>query len=120
MGSGRGILVENGGHMSNAGALADSGQRGQGAAQDTAAIKHALTGLAGASIEWYDFLLYATAAALVFPTVFFPATLSPFIALIASFRHSRQDLYGLGEDSNHLDHVQSPAERRHPPPATPV
>ncbi len=54
-------------------------------AQDTAALKHALMGLAGASIEWYDFLLYGTAAALVFPTVFFPATLSPFIALIASF-----------------------------------
>lgn len=54
-------------------------------AQDTAALKHALMGLAGASIEWYDFLLYGTAAALVFPIVFFPATLSPFIALIASF-----------------------------------
>jgi MFS family permease len=45
----------------------------------------ALMGLAGASIEWYDFLLYGTAAALVFPSVFFPATLSPFVALIASF-----------------------------------
>ncbi len=54
-------------------------------AQDTAALKHALMGLAGASIEWYDFLLYGTAAALVFPTVFFPATLSSFVALIASF-----------------------------------
>ena len=53
--------------------------------RDSAALKHALMGLGGASIEWYDFLLYGTAAALVFPTVFFPATLSPFIALIASF-----------------------------------
>jgi len=41
-------------------------------------------GLAGASIEFYDFLLYATAAALVFPSLFFPATLSPLVALIAS------------------------------------
>jgi MFS family permease len=56
-----------------------------GRSPETVALKHALIGLAGASIEWYDFLLYATAAALVFPTVFFSATLSPFVALIASF-----------------------------------
>lgn len=63
----------------------DGARRDQARAQETSALKLALTGLAGASIEWYDFLLYATAAALVFPTVFFPATMSPFVALIASF-----------------------------------
>jgi len=51
----------------------------------TAALTLALIGLAGASIEWYDFLLYATAAALVFPAMFFPASLPPLVALIASF-----------------------------------
>lgn len=46
--------------------------------------KVALTALAGTSIEWYDFFLYATAAALVFPAAFFPDS-DPTIALVLSF-----------------------------------
>ncbi len=46
--------------------------------------KVALTALAGTSIEWYDFFLYATAAALVFPAAFFPDS-SPTVGLILSF-----------------------------------
>jgi metabolite-proton symporter len=45
----------------------------------------AATALAGTSIEWYDFFLYGTAAALVFPTQYFPADMPPMVALIASF-----------------------------------
>lgn len=45
----------------------------------------ALTALAGASIEWYDFVLYGVGAALVFPAVYFPHTLPPFVAQLASF-----------------------------------
>jgi MFS family permease len=52
---------------------------------ETAPLRFALAGLAGSSIEWYDFFLYATAAAIVFPSVFFPSTLPPLVALIASF-----------------------------------
>src|SRR5271154_1573132 len=47
--------------------------------------KLVLIGLSATSIEWYDFFLYGTAAALVFPTVFFAGTLPPAVALIASF-----------------------------------
>ena len=47
--------------------------------------KLAATALGGTSIEWYDFFLYGTAAALVFPVLFFPEDLPAYVALIASF-----------------------------------
>ena len=43
-----------------------------------------LASLIGTSIEFYDFYVYATAAVLVFPTLFFPAQ-SPASALLSSF-----------------------------------
>jgi len=47
--------------------------------------KVAMTSLAGTSIEWYDFFLYGTAAAIIFPKAFFPQDLPPMVLLIISF-----------------------------------
>jgi len=53
--------------------------------KESAMRRVAATSLAGTSIEWYDFFIYGTAAALVFPRAFFPADLPPLVALIAAF-----------------------------------
>jgi MFS family permease len=55
------------------------------AAKERSMRRVALAALAGTSIEWYDFFIYGTAAALVFPTVFFPSDVPQYVALIASF-----------------------------------
>jgi len=43
-----------------------------------------LASTVGTTIEWYDFFLYGTAAALIFPKLFFPGS-SPYAGVLASF-----------------------------------
>lgn len=52
--------------------------------------KAAASGWIGSALEYYDFFIYATAAALVFPQIFFPST-NPRVAIIASLA-----TYGVG------------------------
>src|SRR5579859_3852750 len=50
----------------------------------------AASGWIGSALEYYDFFIYATAAALVFPQLFFPST-DPTVAIVASLA-----TYGVG------------------------
>ena len=49
-----------------------------------ALVEAVIASTIGTTIEWYDFFLYGTAAALVFPTLFFPNA-DPFIGTILAF-----------------------------------
>jgi MFS family permease len=52
--------------------------------------KAAASGWIGSALEYYDFFIYATAASLIFPQIFFPSS-NPRIAIIASLA-----TYGVG------------------------
>src|SRR6202795_3353667 len=52
--------------------------------------KAAASGWIGSALEYYDFFIYATAAALIFPQMFFPSD-NPAVAIVASLA-----TYGVG------------------------
>src|ERR1700751_4092605 len=52
--------------------------------------KAAASGWIGSALEYYDFFIYASAAALVFPQIFFPCQ-NPTVAIVASLA-----TYGVG------------------------
>src|ERR671910_946570 len=62
-----------------------SSSAGDAAASPGTIRKVLLAACAASSIEWYDFFIYLTAAALVFPALFFPADIDPVAGVLASF-----------------------------------
>ncbi|MGE0623854.1 MAG: MFS transporter [Pseudomonadales bacterium] len=71
--------------MAQTGARPDSGHIEAAAPSARSMRQVAVTALAGTSIEWFDFFLYGTAAAIVFPTVFFAEDMPYYVSLMASF-----------------------------------
>ena len=59
--------------------------------EQTSAIKRIVfSSIVGTAVEWYDFLIYGTASALVFNKLFFPS-INPSLGTIAAF-----GTYGVG------------------------
>src|SRR5438128_11565361 len=53
--------------------------------KSTSIVRVAIASWIGTSIEWYDFFLYGTAAALVLGPLFFPPKLSPLATQLSAF-----------------------------------
>ena len=56
-----------------------------GSGQPVSLRKIVAASVAGNALEWYDFFLYGTAAALVFGQLFFPVGTDPLTGTLAAF-----------------------------------
>jgi MHS family shikimate/dehydroshikimate transporter-like MFS transporter len=65
-------------------ALANESSEDAGAAHSRGLAKVLIASVIGSIVEWYDFLVYGTASALVFNKIFFPA-FDPAVAIFAAF-----------------------------------
>src|ERR671932_953285 len=63
--------------------MADSTSAGAAAPSPSTIRKVLLAAMSASAIEWYDFFIYLTAAALIFPKLFFP-TVGPLVGVLAS------------------------------------
>src|ERR687896_2698975 len=64
--------------------MADSSSSAEAVSPSTVR-KVLVAAMSASAIEWYDFFIYLTAAALVFPALFFPADIDPVAGVLASF-----------------------------------
>src|SRR5437016_8553956 len=69
-------------------------------------LQVAAASLIGTSIEWYDFFLYGTAAALVFNKLFFP-TFAPLAGTIAAFATYAVGFIARPRSEEHTSELQS-------------
>src|SRR4051794_35696753 len=83
MASGRGGFTRDGA-ATGEGARRDDGRGADDPIRRGQVRRALVAGTVGTSIEWYDFFLYGTAAALVFPELFFPKS-SHYAGALASF-----------------------------------
>jgi MFS transporter, MHS family, shikimate and dehydroshikimate transport protein len=65
------------GGMLTTGSMAEAGR-------ETAVRKVALASLLGTTVEWYDYFIYSTAAAIAFNVLFFP-TFDPLVGTLLAF-----------------------------------
>ncbi|SOZ14974.1 Major Facilitator Superfamily protein [Cupriavidus taiwanensis] len=71
--------------MSTEDAVITAGMPAADGAQRATLRRTIITSIVGQALEWYDFFLYGTAAALIFGKLFFPIGTDPLVGTLAAF-----------------------------------